>query len=236
MKLQGGAREDIIDSFLAGTSAYIIELLYRLPVMVIALTIHEFSHAWIAHKLGDDTAKMRGRLTLNPLKHLDPIGAIMLLVARVGWAKPVPVNVMNFKDPKQDMVKVGIAGPMSNLLLSFLTAFPLYYLFYLNYTTGLGGFGGVMYTFLGLLFEINLFLAVFNLIPVPPLDGSRIFYGILPEKFYFGVMKYERYMAIALFAIIIIKPSWLWAFMNTVTTPFRVAFITVAEFVVGLLV
>lgn len=212
---------------------FLIQIAYRLPVLVIALTFHEFSHAWVATKLGDGTAKASGRLTLNPMKHLDPIGSLMIIIGLVGWAKPVPVNTLNFRNPKQDMVKVGLAGPLSNLLLAFMVAFPLYYMIYLNYSQGLAGFGRIFYIFLRLLFEVNLYLAIFNLLPVPPLDGSRIFYGILPEKYYFGIMRYERYIVLGLFALIILFPSQFFKVLNTIVLPIQFTFMKAAEFVVG---
>ncbi len=207
-----------------------------IPVLVLALSFHEFSHAYVAHRLGDDTAKNSGRLTLNPLKHLDPLGSIMMLVARIGWAKPVPVNQMNFKDPKQDMVKVGIAGPLMNLLLAFATAFPIQVMAAYYSTRIPSGFVMVIFDFFVLFFTVNLYLAVFNLLPVPPLDGSRIFYGILPERFYFQVMRYEKYVAFGLILLIFIAPRALSSVLNTLVYPFREGFLAISEFVVGLFI
>ncbi|MBN2853068.1 MAG: site-2 protease family protein, partial [Clostridia bacterium] len=102
------------------------QALYMIPVLLISLTVHEFSHGYVAYRLGDNTAKNAGRLTLNPLHHLDPIGTLMMLVAHIGWAKPVPINARNFKNPKQDTVKVGIAGPLSNIIMAFVFVIPTY--------------------------------------------------------------------------------------------------------------
>lgn len=205
-----------------------------IPVLIIALTFHEYSHAFVAYKLGDDTAKSRGRLTLNPLKHLDPLGTIMMLVARIGWAKPVPVNQMNFKDPKQDMVKVGIAGPLSNLTLAFITAFPIQVMIQYYATRPLTKVAEIFLTFIVLFFTVNLYLAVFNLIPIPPLDGSRIFYGLLPDKYYFGVMKYERYVGLAMILLILVAPGILRTVLDTLVYPFREGFMIAARFIVNL--
>ncbi|MBN2557320.1 MAG: site-2 protease family protein [Clostridia bacterium] len=207
-----------------------------IPVLIIALSFHEFSHAFIAHKLGDDTAKDRGRMTLNPLKHLDPLGTVMMIVAHIGWAKPVPVNQLNFKDPKQDMVKVGLAGPVSNLLLAFITAFPLQAMVSVYATRMPTQAAIVFWDFLILFFTVNLYLAVFNLLPVPPLDGSRIFYGILPERFYFKVMQYERYVGFALILLIILAPGVLSTVLNTLVYPFREGFLAIAGFIIGLFI
>lgn len=207
-----------------------------IPVLVIALSFHEFSHAYVAHRLGDDTAKNRGRMTLNPLKHLDPLGTVMMLIARIGWAKPVPVNQLNFKDPKRDMVKVGIAGPLMNLLLAFITAFPMqiiatYYAYRIPTK-----FAMVIFEIFILFFTVNLYLAVFNLLPIPPLDGSRIFYGILPDKYYFQVMKYEKYVAIGLILLVFIAPGVLSSILDTLVFPIRKGFLSISEFVVGLFI
>ncbi|MCD6323319.1 MAG: site-2 protease family protein [Clostridiales bacterium] len=201
--------------------------------MVIALTFHEFSHAWVAHKLGDDTAKIKGRLTLNPLKHLDILGTLMFIVARIGWAKPVPVNAMNFKDPKQDMVKVGIAGPLMNLLIAFITAFPIQIIVAVYTTRPAGQFTLIIWEFLIMLFTVNLYLAVFNLIPVPPLDGSRIFYGLLPQKYYFKVMQYERYVAFALILFVVMAPGTVSKLLDILVYPFRETFLWLAGLIVG---
>lgn len=173
---------------------------------------------------------------MNPLKHLDLLGTLMFIVARIGWAKPVPVNAMNFKDPKQDMVKVGIAGPLMNLFMAFVTAFPIQIMVVYYSTRPAGEFTMIVWEFLLLLFSVNLYLAVFNLIPVPPLDGSRIFYGLLPQKYYFKVMQYERYIAFALILFVIVAPGAVSTVLNTLVYPFREAFLWIAGQVVGIFV
>lgn len=173
-------------------------LIFSALAVLIALAAHEYCHAYAAYKLGDNTAKNLGRLTLNPIKHIDPIGAICMLFFHVGWAKPVPINARNFKDPKKGFAITAIAGPAINLVLAFISA--------LVYKIMLVSLRDVMFTpdsfglrfwenmllFVFLFHSINLGLGMFNLLPFPPFDGSRILHVILPAKVYFGIMKYER--------------------------------------------
>ncbi|MBR2466486.1 MAG: site-2 protease family protein [Clostridia bacterium] len=164
---------------------------------LIALTVHEFSHGYAAYRLGDPTARNFGRLTLNPLKHLDPFGALCMIFFHFGWAKPVPINPRYFKNPKKGFAITALAGPLSNLILSLLSA--LAYLLLLNAFDGVGFESEFTYKlavnfllFVYCLHTVNLGLAIFNLVPIPPLDGSRILNVILPPKTYFGIMRYER--------------------------------------------
>lgn len=172
---------------------------------LIVLTIHEYSHAFAAHKLGDNTAQAVGRLTLNPLKHLDPFGVLCMIVFHFGWAKPVPINPRNFKKTKRDFAITSLAGPLSNLITAFFAAF-IYLLFYSlvkNLTVeSLFVYNLIVYSleFIYIFHLINIGIAIFNLVPVPPLDGSRILTVILPPKAYFGIMRYERYIYLALLA------------------------------------
>tara|TARA_Y100000590_G_scaffold50563_1_gene53306 strand:- start:792 stop:1454 length:663 start_codon:yes stop_codon:yes gene_type:complete len=154
-------------------------LLLLIPALVFSLCVHEFSHGIIAYYYGDDTAYRYGRLTLNPLKHLDPIGSLMLLFIGFGYAKPVPVNPLNLNNPRHDMIKVAAAGPISNLILAFTGTFVLYFIFYLNpyFLTK------TLNMFFQLFIQINIFLAIFNLLPIYPLDGGQIFGNILSKKF-----------------------------------------------------
>jgi len=150
-------------------------LIYRLPGFIIGLTCHEYAHGWMANYLGDSTARYNGRLTLNPVAHLDPIGLLMLFFAGFGWAKPVPVNPYNLQvNIKQGMLLVALAGPATNLFIALAA------------TLILGVFGGLGFTYFNLIMQgtihINIILAIFNLIPIPPLDGSRILAGLLPGE------------------------------------------------------
>jgi Zn-dependent protease len=182
-------------------------MILSILAVIIALSIHEFSHGLIAYKLGDNTAKSLGRLTINPLKHLDPIGALTMLFFRFGWAKPVPINPRNFKKPKRDFALTALAGPLSNIILAFFSAL-LFLIFLKLYTGAKESFLNVLLyntcLFFSIFTSLNIGLGVFNLIPVPPFDGSRILNVILPEKLYFKIMKYER--RIYLFVIL-----WLFA-------------------------
>ena len=165
---------------------------------LVALTVHEYCHGYAAYKLGDDTAKNMGRLTLNPLHHIDPYGAICMVLFHIGWAKPVPINARNFKNPKKDFAITASAGPIANLTLGFLSA--LIYLFVLalvkdiKFTEKNFAFYLLDNTliFLYIFHSVNIGLGIFNLLPIPPFDGSRLLNVILPPKYYFGIMKYER--------------------------------------------
>ncbi len=167
-------------------------------VVFVCSPIHELAHGWVAYKLGDNTAKREGRLTFNPIAHIDLIGMIMILVLGFGYAKPVPVNMNNFKNPKSGMALTALAGPCSNLVLAFISIF-------IYYAIGGASFGVLYYFSLFFMYSaiINVSLAAFNLLPIPPLDGSKILAGILPNKAYYKYMQYERYAMIALFVLML---------------------------------
>ena len=208
----------------------VMELLQRLIIVLIALTVHEVAHGWVAYKLGDDTAEKSGRLSLNPLKHLDPIGFLCMVLFRFGWANPVPIRAGKFKHPKRGMALSALAGPAANILLAilawliievvfFFVPTPIYaaYIGYTKTTADIA-FAVNMLTasakFLLTFHYMNLSLAVFNFLPVPPLDGSRILYSFLPDKLYFGVMKYERIISMVIIVLVmtnVLNTPLVWA-------------------------
>ena len=184
-------------------TSYLIQLLFSAIAALISLSIHEYSHAFAANKLGDPTAKSLGRLTVNPIKHLDPIGALCMVFFRFGWAKPVPISPRYFKNPKRDFAITALAGPLSNLITAVFSAF-IYLLTYaclknVRFANELTlNIAQNTLDFIWIFHIVNVGLAVFNLIPVPPLDGSRILNVVLPPKAYFGIMKHERTIYYAL--------------------------------------
>lgn len=186
---------------------YIIHILLCLPIIFLALSLHETAHGYMAYKLGDPTAKNLGRLTLNPLKHLDPIGFISMVLVGWGWANPVPINTRYFKKPKRDMALTAAAGPISNLLLAlcFTLLLKLYsevigYIPVNSEKTFYAIFLFAVFLQYGVILNVNL--AIFNMIPIPPFDGSRILYVFLPTKWYFKVMQYEKYIQIVLLLLL----------------------------------
>lgn len=206
-------------------------------VFAISISFHEFSHAYSAYLLGDPTAKNQGRLTLNPLKHLDPLGTLMIFLIQFGWAKPTPVNAINFENRKQGVMLTSLAGPVSNLLLAFVFAFPYVYFlksgyfivegFYLN----IGSVNDFMYNFVRIGFKMNILLAIFNMLPVPPLDGSKILSGILPSRQYYKMLEYETYIMIGF--VILMFTGILGSIINPITGIIEMAMKGVVSPIIG---
>ena len=193
-------------------------LILLIPVILLALSVHEFSHGLAAYRLGDPTAKYAGRLTLNPLSHLDPIGTLMLFLVGFGWAKPVPVDPRHFANPKRGMLRVALAGPGANMALALLSGLVIRFI---NAHPGpfIGSFIGNSFAVMMVLsLRINLALAVFNLLPIPPLDGSKVLYGLLPPQYEHVAYNLERYGPGILFGLILLGMitgvSILWAFIG----------------------
>ena len=189
-----------------------------IPVQLFALVFHEFSHGWVAYKLGDPTAKHQGRLTLNPIAHLDPFGSLMILFVGFGWAKPVPVDSRYLANPRVDMMKIAFAGPASNLLLALISGILI----------RITGYMGPLTSMLILFTQINISLAVFNMIPIPPLDGSQIFSGLMIRKNPNLVMQLQMYGPQILMGLILFGMftgvSIIWAFMRPFVSLFMFLF------------
>ncbi len=168
----------------------ILELVARVLAVILAVSIHEMAHGYAAYFLGDKTAKAMGRLSMNPLRHLDPVGSLCLLFFGFGWAKPVMVNPYYFKKPKRDMALVSLAGPLSNFLMAYIGLLLLKLL--VTFTVPINAFVQFIILFINMFVMLNVGLGVFNLLPIPPLDGSKIFLSLLPPKLYYDIMRYEH--------------------------------------------
>jgi len=175
------------------TNDFLFWVLFAVPSILIASTVHEYFHAWSAFKLGDPTAKAEGRLTLNPLAHIDPIGAIMMVLFRFGWSKPVPINEYNFNNRRKGMALTALAGPVSNILLAALSG--ILYQFLSDYY--------LIAFFLQVFATINISLAVFNIIPIPPLDGHKIVNWFLPKKWSYWWESLEKYSWILIILLLV---------------------------------
>ena len=178
------------------SQSYIIYIIISVLCFVPAIVLHEVAHGFAAHKLGDPTAKSQGRLSLNPLKHIDPMGLLMMVVFKFGWAKPVPVNMMRFRNPKRGMALTALAGPVSNVLLALVFLFLYGLLYRALYSVQF------LLEMIWLTAYISLALAIFNIIPVSPLDGSKVLFALLPDAAYAKLMRYERYGMILLLVLV----------------------------------
>ena len=178
----------------------IIILLIRVVASLFSISVHETSHGLAAYRLGDPTAKRMGRLSLNPIHHIDPMGLLLLITAGFGWAKPVPVDPRYFRQPKQGMAITSLAGPASNFILALISAVLLRLLYELGAGTVEAGFWVMV--FFSVMLMLNVGLGIFNLFPIPPLDGSKIAFSVLPDRIYGTILRYERYVMIVLFGMV----------------------------------
>ena len=205
----------------------LISIAISAPAILLALTFHEFAHGKAAYKLGDDTAKNEGRLTLNPISHLDLIGTAMLFFAGIGWAKPVPVNPYNFRNPRRDLLIVSAAGPAANLVLAFISGLIFRMMFSPEFQP-LANTEGIIYYMLYMSVRINIVLAFFNLIPLPPLDGSKIMAGMLRGQAAYKYAQLERYGPIIFIAVIaggyLLNIPILWWFLKPFVKVFSILF------------
>jgi Zn-dependent protease len=196
---------------------YLFSILFVIPALLIAITVHEYSHGLIADALGDPTPRLSGRLSLNPLHHLDFLGSLMILLVHVGWAKPVPVNPRYFKDPKRDMMLVGIAGPIANFVTAFVFGLPL--------RLGLFWGGTYLYDIFHFIVAINVGLGIFNLMPLPPLDGSRILQAFLPAEAQPAYRWLEQYGVLILILVVFVFPGFFTFFFRPILNFFMNLFL-----------
>lgn len=179
-------------------------LIARVIIILLILPLHEFAHAWVARRCGDDTAESKGRLTFNPFSHVDPVGAVLLLLTGFGWAKPVPVNPNRMNNPRTGMIWTSLAGPASNLIFAFLAMIPFRILEGIPiHSTSMLNTLSIIYSILYFFILVNIGLAVFNLIPIPPLDGSNILMGFLPFKAIIWVQQHQRVISFVFLFLIL---------------------------------
>jgi Zn-dependent protease len=216
--------------------SYLLQTLIFILAFVFSISFHERSHAWAAWKLGDDTAYLAGRLTMNPLAHIDILGLIMVIVARIGWAKPVPMNPVKFRGPmKRGIVLVSIAGPVSNLILAVGSAI-LYVPVMMFFPAGtardllgaaISSTGDLTaYGLLLAMFTLNIMLAIFNFFPIPPLDGYKVLGAVLPNRIYYALMRYEQYIGLAFLALVILGGGILSRVITFFANPIENAILT----------
>lgn len=199
-------------------------LIAGLPGLVIALVIHEYAHAKAADVMGDFTPRMTGRLTLNPMAHIDPIGLIMLLVVRFGWAKPVMINARNFRNWRQGELLVALAGPMANLLVAFISLLAMAVLF------KLGMFSEGVRLVLSMVVLFNINFAIFNMLPLPPLDGSKVLMVLLPGRLAYKLMSLERYSFIILIFLMMTP------FLTMILIPLQRLVLSVFNLIIGVII
>ena len=195
-------------------------LLLLAPPILLALTFHEFAHAFVANMYGDDTAKQSGRLTLNPLRHLDPLGTIMIFLVHFGWAKPVPVNPHRLNNPKKDMLWISAAGPLANMALALVSGILLRLIFATAGAPHQHSMTGVLAFMLIMSLKINLALAIFNVLPIAPLDGTKILFGLMPYKHENKVYFLERYGPFFLIGLIVLGQFTGFSILGQLIWPF----------------